>query len=107
MARKLKQIWFDADNDVTWTGAYAGGAYLNAATVTWSLKSLDEVEIATGTCTYVTASSGNYLGTIDEDVTDGLVENTKYYLDVTLVQGGYEDSRRDEVVCTRRPLDGG
>jgi len=109
MARKITPIWFDADNDVTWTGAYAGGAYLNTATVTWSLKAQDsgETELGTGTCTYVAASNGNYLGTIDEDTTDGLTENTKYWLDVTLVQGGYEDRRRDQVVCMYRPLDGG
>lgn len=87
-------LYIGSDRTVTWTGARAGGSYLNSATVTWALKTLSGTSVATGSLSYQSGSNGNYVGTIASSVTGGLTENDYYYLEVTLSQSGYDDFRR-------------
>lgn len=100
-------IYIAADRTVTYSGASAGGSYLNSATVTYSLKdaTLTTVSGGTGTLSYVAASNGNYSGTIESTVTSTLTAGEKYYLDITLVSGSYDDFRRLELYAEYRGED--
>jgi hypothetical protein len=97
-------IFINADNEVSWTGATANGSYLNSATVTYALKTITGATVSggTGTLSYVAASNGNYLGTIESTVTTLLTEGTVYLLQITLSQSSYNDFRQLEVVGTYR-----
>lgn len=90
------------DETVTWTGASAGGSYLNSATVTYSLKTATGTTLGTGTLSYTAASSGDYAGTIESTVTALLSEGVVYYVEYTLVSGSYNDFRRREFVARYR-----
>lgn len=97
-------IFINADNNVTWTGATGGGSYLNSATVTYALKTTSGTTVSggTGTLSYVSASNGDYSGTIESSVTTSLSEGAVYLLQITLVSGSYNDYRQLEVVGTLR-----
>jgi hypothetical protein len=95
-------IGIGCDEVVTWTGATAGGAYLNAATVTYSLKTATGTTLGSGTLTYTAASSGDYAGTIESTVTSLLTEGAVVYVEYTLVSGSYNDFRRREFVARYR-----
>lgn len=99
-------IYIGADHHVRWTGAKIEGTstYLNAATVAFQLKNADGTNVTggSGTCAYVAASSGNYLGVIESTVTAGLTEGAIYRLETTLVEGAYNDLRRWELVAQYR-----
>ncbi len=90
-------LYIASDREVRWVGARAGGNYLNAATVTWSLKTFSGTLVSSGSMVYQTGSDGNYVGTVPSTVTSGLTEHDTYYLDCTFSQGGYDDFRR--LVC--------
>lgn len=97
-------LWIASDNNVEWTGASDAktAAYLNSATVTYVLKDSAGTTITSGTCDYVAASDGDYLGVIDAADVDALTEGTQYTLDLTLVQGNYNDFRRHVLTARYR-----
>lgn len=85
-----------ADNDVVCRGLRnrRTGAYLNAATVTWKLtSSIGGSAIASGVCSYAASSNGNYDGVIDAADTAGLTNNSTYYVEITIIEGGVKDFR--------------
>lgn len=97
MANPSEALFISDDRSISWLGAYAAGAYLNSATVTWTLYDASLTEVATGDCTYQASSNGNYVGTIESTVTSGLTENATYFVDLALSSGSYNGYRR--LVC--------
>lgn len=98
------QLGISADGTISLTGlSYETAAgvvtYLNAATVTYSLKTAAEAAVSggTGTLSYTAATNGNYQGSIESTVTSTLTAGTMYLLDVTVVEGTRNDFRRLEV----------
>jgi hypothetical protein len=94
-------LYIGDDMVAAWTGAHyvdSAGAtqYLNAATVTYTLRdsALAAVASATGTLAYVSASNGNYRATVESTVTELLTEGATYYLDFVLSQSSYNGRRR-------------
>ena len=83
------------DNLIRWDGMNraSDGAYVNDATVTFSLKDSDEVELVAGTMPYVAGTNGRYQGvvrsTIDLGDADGVV-----WLEVTADAGALDGFRR-------------
>lgn len=100
----MDPIYIGVDNDVVVRGFYNSGAgnYLNSATVTWALKNSSGTSLATGSCSYVSASNGNYRGTIDSTDTASLTENATYYVEVTLTEGSITDFRRQRKTARYR-----
>lgn len=73
--------------------------YLNAATVTYALKSAAGTTVTggTGSLSYIAASNGNYTATGDKAVSVLLSEGAKYFLEVTAAEGGRDGFRRLEL----------
>ncbi len=95
-AAEIDDIWIGPDHHVHYDGARdeATGTYLNTGTCTFAFKTAVGATLATGTCTYVAASSGNYLGVIDGPTyTASLTDGAFYKVEITFVQGGYDDVR--------------
>lgn len=88
-----------SDNDVYFVGLSDGydGSYLNSATVTAQYKTTAGVAMgSTATLSYQAGTDGNYKGTIDRaQGPDDMVCGTQYDLWVTIVQGDYDDTRRE------------
>lgn len=98
----VERIYIGCDMEAPYEGAYADGAYLNAATVGWELFTAAGSSVASGSCAYVSGSNGNYLGVIESTVTANLVAGRKYRLVYTLASGSVNDSRRVECVAAYR-----
>lgn len=94
----LTLIYIGADMDVTYSGARIAStdAYLNTGTCTYALKTSSGAAVSggTGTLSYVASSDGDYAGVIDTIVTAALTEGSNYLLDITFVDGAYNDFRR-------------
>ena len=98
-------LFLNEDMTVTWSGATATvngtTTYLNSATVTYSITDAAGTAVSggTGTLSYVSASNGNYEGTIESSVltTANFTEGRTYLVDITLSQSGYNGFRR--LVC--------
>ena len=88
-------LYIGSDKRVNLTSLEGDGVALTTATVTWSLTDMSGEVIGTGSLTL--SSGSTYTGVIESTVTDQLEANTDYLLDVTIVQGAYNDFRR--VVC--------
>lgn len=97
MAVPTEAIYIGEAMQPTWTGARTSSGYLNAATVTWTLRSATGTSIATGSCTYQSASNGVYSGSIGAATTAGLTENAFYLLELSLSQSGNTGFR--QLVC--------
>lgn len=85
-------IIIGADRLVTLSGLIdnSNSTYQNAATVSGSLLSDDRLTtITTFTLTYVSASNGNYQGTIPASITSTLTPSTNYRIVVTAVSSGF------------------
>lgn len=84
-------LYIGCDMTETITGLTGGGAYLNAATVTYALKdgAGNTVTGGTGSYSYTAASNGNYTATIESTVTTLCVDGVRYWLEVTMTSGGY------------------
>ena len=97
-------LYIGEDMNVTWDAASVTVAgtttYLNSATVTYSITDAAGTAVsgATGTLSYVAASSGDYEGTIESTVltASNFTVGRTYLLDITLVQSGYNGFRRLE-----------
>lgn len=92
MARATIPIGGDFDLYATGASIRATAAYLNAATVTYTLYEADAttaVSGGTGTLTYVAASNGNYLGRVESTVTATLVRGRAYWVKFELSEGSY------------------
>lgn len=98
MARDIVQ---GSDFNLTLNGARlsATGAYLNAATVTYTLYTAAGVSVSTGTLTYVTSSNGNYLGVIESTVTSTLTAGASYYVRFTLAEGTADLADRLDLIA--------
>lgn len=102
-------LYINEDSRVKVTGLHyvtdAGvTTYLNAATITYALKTAAGVTVVggTGTLSYVAASDGNYTAVIDKAVTVLLTENRKYVLWVPIAEGGRDGYRRLELYAKYR-----
>jgi hypothetical protein len=96
-------IYIAADMNVDYEGAQdADGNFLNAGTCTWTLYESDGTLIATGSLTYVAASDGDYRGVIQSTTTDDLEADVPYYVVVTFVEDGFNDSRRIDTFAAYR-----
>ncbi len=91
------------DNLIRWDGMTraSDGAYVNDATVSWSLKDSDDAEIAAGALTYVAGSNGRYQGVLRSDVELGAI-NSVVWLEVTAVSGVLNGFRRIQGRVTYR-----
>lgn len=89
-------LYIGADHTLTLTGMSDGANYLNAATTkSWSLKLASTgAEVASGSLAYVAASNGNYSGELPSTETADLTEDTEYWIDITFVEGSFNDFRR-------------
>lgn len=98
-------LYLNEDMNVTLTGASVTvngtTSYLNSATVTYSITDAAGTAVSggTGTLSYVSASSGDYEGTIESSVltSSNFTEGRTYLVDITLSQSGYNGFRR--LVC--------
>jgi hypothetical protein len=75
------KLYKGEDNPVVWEGLNHKGKFSNTATVAWVLKDSTESTVASGTCTRVAGSNGDYEGNIEEDV--ALVIGEDYHLEIT------------------------
>lgn len=101
----MANIYIGCDHTVSVTGLrIAGGAHLNAATITYSLQSTDGTEITggSGSLTYTPASDGDYTGTIESTVTALLTNKVLYLLILTIAESPYNDKRWIELNAARR-----
>lgn len=95
-------IHIGCDCSLSYSGAKParGGAYLNSGTCTYSLREgdgnspTDGDEVASGSLSYVAASNGNYLGTIESTATELLTPGEPYTLWIRFTDGNYDDLRR-------------
>lgn len=95
-------ILINEDNHIRWEKARkaSDNTYVNSGSGTWSLKDSDDVELATGSLSYVASSNGRWHGTISQDDTADLTEGTTYFLEVSLTDGAGADAfRRVEVIA--------
>lgn len=76
------------------------GDLLTSGTITYALKDSGGTSLGTGSITYV--SPGEFSGTILNAVTSTLVDNTTYYLEITVNSG--QDFRRIPLTATYRQL---
>lgn len=76
-------------------------SYLNSATVTYAVTDAAGTAVSggTGTLSYVSASDGNYEGTIESTVLTAanFTEGRTYLVDITISQSSYNSFRR--LVC--------
>lgn len=106
------RIYIGPDHDLTYEGAKVAGAYLNLATVTYTLKTLEGATLANGTLARDTSldipndpdyEAGNYSAVIDgPTVTAGLTPFREYAITITLAQGTDDDRRRIDCVAWYR-----
>lgn len=102
------EILLESDNSIRLTGAKDEdtGAFLNSATVTYSIcpqGSTTPITGGTGMLSYLPGSDGNYLGVVNGAIvtpglTNGVVEGALYNVKLTLVQGNYDRVWRDLAV---------
>lgn len=94
----MDPIYLNVDHYVEYLGARdsADDAPLNTGTCTYALYTSAGVAVpsGSGTCDYLVASDGIYRGVIASTVTATLTPDAPYYLNVTFVQGNYDDARR-------------
>ncbi len=91
------------DNLIRWDGMAraSDGAYVNDATVTFSLKDSDDEELVSGSMPYVSGSNGRYQGTVQSTVGLGDVDDV-VWLEVTAVSGALDGFRRIQGRVTHR-----
>lgn len=94
------EIFIDSDSliEVDKLTDASDDTFLNAATITGTLKDNDEVDVPgaeTIAFVYVAASDGKYQGTIVQSVT--LVKDAKYWLELTTNSGSLD--RFDRIRC--------
>jgi hypothetical protein len=66
----------------------SSGAYINNATVTFSLlDSSGNIILANQTMTYVAASNGRYEGTLPNGTTSTMTQNAQYTIQITATSG--------------------
>lgn len=96
-------IFIKADNILKFTNLKLGsdGSYMDSGTITWNLKDTSGDILFSGVMLYVSASNGNWQGTMDKSNTQDLTETTRYFLEITLDDGhGADDFRR--ISCNAR-----
>lgn len=91
----MDPIYIGSDHFVRYDGARdsATGVYLNSGTCTYELFTAAGASLGTGTLSYVSASNGNYRGTIESTVTSGLTLGAAYRVVIVFEQGSYNDRR--------------
>lgn len=97
-------IYIGSDHTITLEGLTGNGVYLNAATVTYALKTSAGTTVTngTGSLTYTAASNGDYTGTIESTVTSTLTDGALYRLEITITESPYNDFRRLDLWATYR-----
>lgn len=96
-------IGSDFDAEVIGAKSAATGTALNSATVTYQLYTAAGVAVAgasaSGTATYVAASSGDYRAVIDATVTATLTDGAAYYVIFIGAQSGADFKARLDIVA--------
>ncbi|TXH99564.1 MAG: hypothetical protein E6Q76_19645 [Rhizobium sp.] len=95
-------LYIGEDMTVTWSGASGTDGsdgsteYLNAATVTYAIKTVAGASVSggTGSLSYIAGSNGDYIGVIESTVTAGLTPGARYIIEYTLVEDPYRGFRR-------------
>ncbi len=73
----------------------SSGAYINNATVTFTLKdSTGAAVLSNQTMSYVAASNGRYEGTIPNGTTATMTQNAQYTIEITATSGALVLFRR-------------
>ena len=90
----MNLLYISADMTVTYNDATADSTALTTGTCTYALKTADGTAVSIGTGTLTHSSAGDYAGVIESTVTATLTENALYRLEITFVQGAYNDFRR-------------
>jgi len=85
-----------ADSDVSLTGLMVESleTYLNSATISAQIRDEDEAAVGDAISLSYQGGNGNYLGTFDQETTSLLEEYAYYFVDVSILQGSYDDFRR-------------
>jgi len=99
---KVERLYIGCDMEAPYEGAFAGGVYLNAATVGWELLDAAGSVLGSGSCAYVAASDGDYLGVIESTVTAALTRGRPYRVRYTLASGTVNDVQQVECVAAYR-----
>lgn len=87
----LEVISIGSDNIVRLDGLTnsSSGAYINSATVTYTLKdSTGAAVLSNQAMAYVAASNGRYEGTIPNGTTVTMAQNAQYSIEITATSGG-------------------
>ena len=100
----MATIFLGCDHDLTATATDSAGTPLTAATVTWTLYNAAGTSLGTGTLAHT--SGGVYTGVIESSTFSSQTAGALGQLRTTLVQGDYDDHRRERVVFQYRPLAG-
>jgi hypothetical protein len=67
----------------------SSGAFINNATVTYTLKdSTGNAVLSNQTMSYLAASNGRYEGTLPQSTTTTMAVNAQYSIEITAIQGG-------------------
>lgn len=86
---RVRYIYLGCDFDVFTEETRTASAYLDAATVTWTLYQSDKTtSVSSGSLTYTTDSNGDYLGVIPATVTGTLTVGSTYYVKIVVAEGG-------------------
>lgn len=89
----METIWIGSDNTVAVTSLKNAvtDAYINDATVTFTLRDRNGVAVVlNGQAPYVAGSNGNYRGILEDTNTVSLIRQGQYTLEISIVDGpGY------------------
>jgi len=81
----------------------SSGAYINNATVTYTLKdSTGAVVLSNQSMTYVAASNGRYEGTMPQSTTTTMAVNAQYTVEISATSGGLTLFRRLSCIAKYR-----
>jgi hypothetical protein len=96
----MQPIWIGCANKVRWKGLrlYPAGAYVNNATVLFSLYDEDDALLSSVTADYQAGSNGDYIGAFPYTVK--LTEGTRYFLTAIATQGSNRTVKRLELIGT-------
>jgi len=101
----ILKLYIDSDNLIRWDKLVnaADGSYANAATMTFTLKTVAGVAVSGASAVsmpYVGNSNGRYQGILESSVS--LAVGYRYYLEVTVAQSGVNGFRRIQCIAQYR-----
>ena len=103
----IDKLYIGNDNDI-WLKAFrdsraAEGVYLNAATVSFQIKTANgSVFKSTEPMGYVVDSDGIYVGSLESTDSANLIEGGIYYVEITAQEGDVDGFWREQAVACYR-----